>query len=62
MPALVAEDGTLEIEGEPFTTPSGAAKRVSGTSSEAGWHFWCVQRNGGRATLAELRAELGEAE
>ena len=62
MPALVAEDGTLEIEGEPFTTPSGAAKRVSGTTSEAGWRFWCVQRNGARATLAELREELGEAE
>lgn len=62
VPALVGEDGTLEIEGEVFTSPSGAAARVTGNQSEPGWDFWCVEREGTRAPLAALREELGTQE
>jgi hypothetical protein len=58
-PATVGEDGTLEVEGELFQTPSAAAKRVTGTQAVPGWHFWCVDRDGQPVQLDTLREQLG---
>lgn len=54
--ATVLSDGRIEIDtGQVFKFPSGAAKGVSGTTSEAGWEFWLHERSG--RTLTDLRSE-----
>ncbi len=58
-PATVGEDGTLEVDGEIFQTPSAAAKRVTGTIAVPGWHFWCAERDGQLVQLDALREQLG---
>ncbi len=58
-PATVGEDGTLEVGGEIFQTPSAAAKRVTGTTAVPGWHFWCAERDGSLVQLDALREQLG---
>lgn len=57
--AIVGEDGTLEVEGEIFRTPSAAAKRVTGKVAEHGWRFWRVARGEQRIPIDALREELG---
>ena len=39
--ATVLPDGSLDVGGVPYKTPSGAARVVSGTS-ENGWWFWLL--------------------
>lgn len=38
----VTSDGRLHVSGEFFSTPSGAAKAVTKSQSEAGWWFWLL--------------------
>ena len=39
--ATVLSDGTLDVDGVRYSTPSGASRAVSGTN-ENGWWFWLV--------------------
>lgn len=57
--AIVDDDGTLEVDGELFRTPTAAAKHVTGNDVEHGWRFWVVERDDNAVTLETLRAELG---
>jgi len=52
----VGADGTLFIYGAAYDTPSGAAKAVTGSQSEAGWWFWILDLNEARS-LSDLRAD-----
>lgn len=50
--AIVKDDGTLEVDGSIFQTPSGAGKKVKGAVTN-GWTFWRLED--GRK-LSEVRA------
>jgi len=56
--ATVLPDGTLEVDGIRYPTPSGAALAVSGTSQN-GWQFWLVDP-GHKLSLATLRQQYLE--
>lgn len=56
--ATVLPDGTLEVDGIRYSTPSGAAFAVSGTSQN-GWQFWLVDP-GHKLSLAALRQQYLE--
>lgn len=56
--ASLGEDGTLEVGGEIFTSPSSAAVSVT-QSPRNGWDFWCVTGDGEKIPLATLREKLG---
>jgi Restriction Enzyme Adenine Methylase Associated len=59
--ATVLDDGRLLVNGEPHTTPSGAAKAAAGTAAEPGWNFWQVPSgSGGLVELDVLRRRLRE--
>jgi hypothetical protein len=47
-PATVLSDGRIDLDGEIFESPSGAAKRVTG-SSVNGWWFWKLDTTGNRS-------------
>lgn len=54
--ATVRSDGTLEIDtGEVFDSLSGAARRVIGSRTAAGWHFW--KQLSTNRQLTEIRDE-----
>lgn len=67
--ASVVHDGGLEVDGQEFRTPSGAAKHATGRATIDGWRYWRLQD--GRS-LKDVRAsftgvqsatvELGEEE
>ena len=46
--------GGIEFNGKVYSSPSGAARAVSGTTAENGWVFWRVRSTGG--TLSKLRS------
>lgn len=50
--AHVRADG-IEVNGNVYGSPSGAARAVSGSKAENGWVFWRVRPTG--LTLSELR-------
>ncbi|MGA3565420.1 GmrSD restriction endonuclease domain-containing protein [Melissospora conviva] len=50
--AVVLPDGALDVNGVRHTSPSGAARQLTGTSLN-GWWFWLVEP-GGRRTLSDL--------
>lgn len=54
--ATVLANGSISVQGVPFETPSGAAKRLRGGATN-GWKFWLVDRERG-ITLATLRSHL----
>lgn len=54
--AVVNEDATLTVDGQQFSTPSGAGHHVRQRSTN-GWHFWLAP-DGRR--LADLRAQYLE--
>ena len=54
----LSASGTLTVRGETYASLSGAAKAVSGTSSEAGWEYWAVRRGGQLVSLFELRRQF----
>lgn len=52
--ALIRDDGTLELDGQVFDTPSGAGRHLRGGATN-GWSFW---RLADGRSLSDLRAEL----
>ena len=54
---VVTAEGWIDLAGEAYWSPSGAAKALSGRKAEAGWDFWAVESADG-PTLNELRARL----
>ena len=54
---VVTAEGWIDVAGEAYWSPSGAAKALSGRKAEAGWDFWAVESADG-PTLNELRARL----
>jgi hypothetical protein len=57
--ASVGSDGRIYLGEQVFMTPSGAAKALSGSVSEAGWWFWLVEADGERS-LSDIRREYLE--
>jgi hypothetical protein len=57
--AVVLEDGSIEIEGHLFDTPSGAGRFLHGKAT-AGWHFWLVNPDS-RQMLWDIRQQYIEA-
>jgi hypothetical protein len=56
--AILKSDGTLEFQGKPFRTCSGAAVAATGRSTD-GWDFWqCMNSEGKKSTLKDLRKKL----
>ncbi|MBW8483952.1 hypothetical protein [Actinomadura parmotrematis] len=56
--ALVLPDGHIEYGDQVFTSVSGAARELVGTSIN-GWYAWAVDSPDGRVELATLRSALG---
>ena len=44
--AVVSEDGTIHYQGKAFSTPSGAARAITGVPTN-GWRVWQYQRSPG---------------
>jgi hypothetical protein len=51
----ILSDGRIEVEGQIFDSPSGAANFVRKKPSK-GWYFWRLEQNGSRS-LKDARAE-----
>lgn len=50
-------DGTIAVDGNVFTSPSGASDYVTGGSTN-GWDFWTSRQNDGKSTpLSEYREQ-----
>ena len=56
--ATVLVSGHLRIGAAEYESLSGAAKAVSGNTSEPGWEFWAAEIDGQRISLFDLRAQL----
>ena len=57
--ATVLPDGSLEIDGVVYATPSPAGAAVSGNKAEPGWEFWgAPSGDGGFVSLFDLREKL----
>jgi len=57
--AQINSDGQIFVGDKMFFTPSGAARALSGTVSEAGWWFWLVDVEAQRS-LSDVRREYSE--
>jgi hypothetical protein len=57
--ARVASDGSIDLDGTSYPTPSAAAAAVRGGAAN-GWDFWAVDVDGRRTPLASYRARLLE--
>ena len=55
--AIVTTEGWIEVAGDLYSSPSGAAKALTGRIAESGWDFWAVESAVG-PTLSELRSSL----
>jgi len=54
--ALVREDGAVELpDGRVFPGLNRAAEAVKGVRADAGWGSWCVERDGERVLLFDIR-------
>jgi hypothetical protein len=53
--ATVLPDGFLDVDGQLFTTPSGAARSMTGTETNGWWFF--VLAPGGRRSLSDVLQE-----
>jgi len=56
--AIVLPNGDIEFGGIVYHSLSTAAKAASGNTSEPGWEFWAVARDGKAVTLYNLRVRL----
>ena len=54
-PATLLPDGRLDVDGVTYDSPSGAAKAVTGKSTN-GWWFWRLEP-GSRRSLSDLLQE-----
>jgi hypothetical protein len=57
--ATVLPDGAIDVDGVRYSTPSGAARAVAG-SSENGWGFWLVDVKARRSLRDVLREYLDQ--
>jgi len=57
--AIVREDGSIELEGQLFDTPSGAGRLLRGKTT-GGWRFWLVNPES-RQMLWDVRQQYIEA-
>ena len=55
--AIATTEGWIEVAGELYSSPSGAAKALTGRIAESGWDFWAIDSASG-PTLNELRSSL----
>ena len=51
---VITADGSIEVDGKTYPTPSSAAGAVKGGAAN-GWEFWAVKGAIGQTTLATLR-------
>jgi uncharacterized protein DUF262/uncharacterized protein DUF1524/RAMA domain-containing protein len=58
--ATVLPDGTLDVDGVLYSTPSGASRAVTGTS-ENGWSFWLVDPKSKRSLRDLLREYVDQS-
>lgn len=49
-------DGSIDVQGETYASPSSAAQAVTGAKAEPGWGIWGVHRDGKVQRLADVRA------
>ncbi|GLX07944.1 DUF262 domain-containing protein [Microbispora sp. NBRC 16548] len=56
--AIVTSEGKIELDGEVFDSPSGAAGAATGGGKLNGWEFWYAETESGLTLLAELREEF----
>ena len=54
---IITANGDIDLAGEVHSSPSAAAKAVSGRKAESGWDFWAVRSQQG-PTLNQLRDQL----
>lgn len=54
--ATIGADGLIYVDGVAHSTLSGAAKKVTGSQSEAGWWFWLIDPEGKRSMM-DVRSE-----
>ena len=54
--AILLADGSIEYQGEVFTSPSGAGKAALGRVVN-GWWFWRAETEGGSKRLRRIRRE-----
>ena len=59
--AIIHADGSIEIDGESFPSPSAAAKRVTGRSTN-GWTWWLVGEGDSKRELLEVRDAFAAAQ
>ncbi|GLW98763.1 hypothetical protein Misp02_28500 [Microtetraspora sp. NBRC 16547] len=58
--AVVTSDGKIDVDGETFDTPSGAACAVLDVKSCNGWEFWYAATENGLKLLSDLREEFAQ--
>ncbi|OPG04020.1 DUF262 domain-containing protein [Microbispora sp. GKU 823] len=56
--AIVTSEGRIELDGEIFDSPSGAAGAATGGGKLNGWEFWHAETESGLTLLADLREEF----
>lgn len=57
--ARIKGDGTINVDGQTFASPSAAGSHVRGGATN-GWEFWAVERDGTTVPLATIRARHPE--
>lgn len=60
--AVVTADGKVEVAGRTYASLSTAAVAASGNSSEPGWEYWAVTRDGALVPLFVVRQRLLDAD
>lgn len=54
--AVVRSDGSLTVDGQPFSSPSAAGAHLRDGKATNGWSFWAAERDGTTVPLATIRA------
>lgn len=54
---FVVSNGSLEVNGQPWSNPSPLANTITGSSTN-GWIFWMVETPAGDVTLSDLRDQF----
>ncbi len=60
--AKVLADGTIDLAGSRYKTPSAAGRAVRNGKETNGWHFWSLETPTGLVRLSELRTRYAEQE
>jgi hypothetical protein len=59
--SAVVVNGTIEVHGKTYPTPSAAGSAVKSGALVNGWDFWAIEEPSGKMTLATLRARFVDA-